>query len=252
MLRTKVVSVFCMTLLGATLHANSEDFAVSLMKLRADVEKLDSAIVEEKESYKSSIKSLLRQKDELTALLSKEDLKIKQLNQELEKVKKEIHENSKNSEGLKPLLLPALDQLVITIKESIPFKINERTEDVLKIKEQLESNLITPQKALVLTWNAYGDLLRMTKENGLFKQTVSVGGEEKLAEVIRIGTVMMFYKTPSDQVGYVTQENGVYGYKEITSKEEKEQILVLFDAFKKQIRTGYFTLPNALISMEKK
>lgn len=252
MFKTKVTVAFSLMLFCSMLNANSEDLAISLMKLRADVEKLDSAITEEKDSYKSSIKSLLRQKDELTSIISREDLKIKQINQELDKVKKEIKEASRNSDGLRPIIVDAIDLLVENIKNSLPFKTTQRVKDVTKIKEQLESGLITPQKALIFTWNAYTDSLRMTKENGIFKQTVLLNGQERLVEIARVGTMMMFFKTPDNKTGYVTKDASGYLYKSVDTKHESEQILSLFDAFKKQIRTGYFTIPHAIISMEAK
>ncbi|MDQ1268633.1 MAG: hypothetical protein QG560_1276 [Campylobacterota bacterium] len=252
MSKIKISVALSIMLSFSALSANSEDLATSLMKLRADVEKLDSTVVEEKESYRASIKSLLRQKDDLKSVLSREDLKIKQLEQELQKVQKDIKEASKNSQGLKPIIVKALDSLVITINASLPFKTQERVQDVLKIKEQVESDLITPQKGLTLAWNSAMDALRMTKENGIFKQTIVVDNEEKLSEVARIGTVMMFFKTPDDSVGHVVKESGGYSYKKVTQKEEQEQILALFDAFKKQIRSGFFKLPNAIVSAEAK
>lgn len=221
--------------------------AESLMQLRADVEALDSAISDEKDAYKASMKSLLRQKDDLESVIAREDLKIKQIQQELSKVRKEIKEAGKNSEGLKPLLLEALAMLEANIEAAIPFKTQDRMADVRKIREQLENGLVTPQKALALTWNAYGDAIRMTKENGIFKQTITIDGQDRLAEVARVGTMMMFFKTPDDTVGYVTKDAKGWFYKEAVSKEEQEQILGLFDAFKKQIRSGYFTLPNAIV-----
>lgn len=222
------------------------------MKLRADVEQLDTSISEEKESYRSSIKSLLRQKDDLEAVIAKEELRIKQIEQELSKVRKEIVDASKSTEGLKPILLYAITLLNKNIQDSIDFKKSERLEDLKNIKTQIEQDLVSPQKGLALVWNAYTDALRMTKENGLFKQTITLNGQERLAEVARVGTVMMYFKTPNDEVGYVVKEGNGWGYKEVINKEQKEQILALFDAFKKQIRTGYFTLPNALVMMENK
>lgn len=222
------------------------------MKLRADVEQLDTSISEEKESYRSSIKSLLRQKDDLEAVIAKEDLRIKQIEQELSKVRKEIVNASKSTEGLKPILIYAITLLNKNIQDSIDFKKSERLEDLKNIKTQIEQDLVSPQKGLALVWNAYTDALRMTKENGLFKQTITLNGQERLAEVARIGTVMMYFKTPNDEVGYVVKEGSGWGYKEVIAKEQKEQIIALFDAFKKQIRTGYFTLPNALVMMENK
>ncbi|MBD3824524.1 MAG: DUF3450 family protein [Epsilonproteobacteria bacterium] len=247
------LSLALVTLLTtSTLCANSVNLAESLMKLRADVEQLDTSISEEKESYRSSIKSLLRQKDDLEAVIAKEELRIKQIEQELSKVRKEIVDASKSTEGLKPILLYAITLLNKNIQDSIDFKKSERLEDLKNIKTQIEQDLVSPQKGLALVWNAYTDALRMTKENGLFKQTITLNGQERLAEVARVGTVMMYFKTPNDEVGYVVKEGNGWGYKEVINKEQKEQILALFDAFKKQIRTGYFTLPNALVMMENK
>ncbi|MBU1217021.1 DUF3450 domain-containing protein [bacterium] len=247
------VSIALSLLLGASaVTANSDNMAESLMKLRAQVEQLDSSITDEKENYRASMKSLLRQKDDLESIVAREDLKIKQIEQELAKVKQEITEGSKNSLGLKPLLENALTLLEENVKASLPFKTQERLADIAQIKEQIQNDLVSPQKGLALTWNAYGDAIRMTKENGLFKQTITLGGKDKLAEVARVGTMMMYFKTPDNVVGYANKDAKGWYYKEAVSKEEQEQILYLFDSFKKQIRTGYFTLPNAIVMGENK
>ena len=244
----KTVSIAVSLLLCTTVvTANSANMAESLMKLRSQVEQLDSSITDKKDSYRASMKSLLRQKDDLESVIAREDLKIKQIKRELTKVKKEIVEGSKNSKGLKPLLSDALELLEENIKDSLPFKTKDRVADITRTKEQIENNLVNPQKGLALTWNAYSDAMRMTKENGLFKQTININGQDRLAEVARLGTMMMYFKTPDNSVGYATKDAKGWYYKEVVSKEEKDQILYLFDSFKKQIRSGYFTLPNAIV-----
>lgn len=249
----KILSIAVATLLSAaTLYANSENMAESLMKLRADVEQLDAAINDEKDTYQAAMKSLYRQKNDLESVVAREDLKIKQIERELEKARAEIKEAGKNTQGLKPLIIDALVALEENIKATIPFKTAERLADIEKIKSQLNGELITPEKALAQTWNAYGDAIRMSKENGVFKQTILVGDEERLAEVARIGTVMMYFKLPDERVGYVTKDANGWFYKEAMAKDQKEQILSLFEAFKKQIRSGYFTLPNAIVMTEVK
>jgi len=235
-----------------TLLANSDNMAESLMKLRAQIEQLDTQIDDEKDAYKASMKSFTMQKSELEAMVSREELKIKQIQKELAKVQEQIKKNSKNSEGLKPLVLNAADNLIAYIQTTIPFKTNDRVNTVTQIKDQLNANLLTPQKALSMVYNSYADELRMTKENGIFKQTIKLDGENKLAEIARVGTMMMFFKTPNDEVGYVTKENNTWTYKQELNKEKQDEIFNIFDAFKKQIRTGYFTLPNALVQSEAK
>ena len=69
-------------------------------------------------------------------------------------------------------------------------------------------------------------------------------------DVARVGMVAMFFKTSDDAYGYVTRQNGDWAYVITEDGDEKEQIAGLFDAFKKQIRTGFFTIPNQLPKME--
>ncbi|MEA2110782.1 MAG: DUF3450 family protein [Campylobacterota bacterium] len=224
-----------------------ENMAQSLMKLRADVQRLDTQIQDEKDAYKASMKSLVMEKNELETTLAREDLRMKQIKQELDKVKKQIEAASANSEGIKPLVQEALTTLKAQINSDLPFKTKDRIADLENIESQLEADLITPQKALALTWNSYSDAIRMTKENGTFKQTITLDSAERLAEIARVGMVMMYFKTPDERVGYVQKDASGYFYQESVAKEEQVQILALFDAFKKQIRSGYFTMPNALV-----
>jgi len=229
-----------------------ENMPKSLMKLRAEVEKLDIQIQDERDETKASMRSLTMEKNELDATLGREELKIKQFKQEIAKVKKQIVAASKNSEGIKPIVIEAIRNLKTYITGELPFKTDERLADAERIEMQLNENIITPQKALALIWNSYADELRMTKENGLFKQTIRLDGKDRLAEIARLGTVMIYFKTPDERVGYVSKDINGWYYKEALNKEEKDQILGLFDAFGKQIRTGYFTLPNALAESEVK
>ncbi len=243
--------LFAGSLLCASTSA-TDNMAESLMKLRAEVETLNSQISDEKDAYKSQMRSLTAQKSELEGIISRKELKFKEIQKELTGIQKKITKASKNSLGLKPIVFDAIDKLEAMIKTSIPFKTADRLAALEKIKTQLQSSLITPQKALSYVYNAYADEIRMTKENAIFKQSIQLDGEDKLVEVARVGTAMMFFKTPDEKVGYVTHTNNGWEYKEELNKEKQAEILNIFDAFKKQIRTGYFTLPNALILSEEK
>ena len=236
---------------GTSLMANSDNMAESLMNLRAEVEQLDSAIADEKDAYKGSMKSLRMQKNDLESIVAREELRIKQLQVEMSKVKKEVKEAGRNSVGLKSLVLEALVLLEKNIQMQIPFKTEDRIADIHRIQKQVENDEITAQKGLALAWNSYGDAIRMSKENGVFKQTINLNGQDRLAEVARVGTMMMFFKTPNDEMGYVAKAGDNWHYIEVISKSDKTEIAALFDAFKKQIRTGYFTLPNALVAKVK-
>jgi len=103
-----------------------------------------------------------------------------------------------------------------------------------------------------MIWASYDDVIRMTKEIGQFKQEIKVDGEIKLAKIVKLGSIMMYFATPDDKVGFVVRDGDGYSYKVVTEKESVKKIVELFDALKKQIRTGYFSLPNSLILSESK
>jgi hypothetical protein len=229
------------------LHADNEEMVSSIMKLRADVESLYTKIDENKESYKTQMKSLALQSADSEAQINRINTSIKLVNLERQKIQLKIANASTGNVELKPLLEDAFGMLETNIKHGIPFKVQERLSALDKIKTDLKKNLITPERALALLWASYDDNIRLTSEIGLFKQKIKIDGRFVLANVAKIGSVMLYFSTPDNRVGYVIKDRDGYTYKVIHEKEQRELILALFDSLNKQIRTGYFSLPNALV-----
>jgi len=227
--------------------ASNEAMVKSIMKLRADVEGLYTRIDENKESYKAQMKSYAMQVADNDAQINRKETAFKLADAETKKLEAQMAKRGASVNDLSPVLTVAIDNLVKLIAEGLPFKKEERLSDVKKIKSDLKEGNITQEKALALVWASYDDVLRMTKEVGLFKQQIKIGEEVKLSKIAKIGTAMMFFMTPDEQVGYVKNDKGMYTY--VLAEDEKSgaQIHSLFDALQKQIRTGYFNLPNALI-----
>jgi len=246
---TKVIFVSTSIILsGSLLHAaDNAEMVQSIMKLRADVEGLYTQIDENKENYKSQMKSYAMQAADNEAQINRKETALKLENAESKKLEEQIASKGATANDLSPMLNAALDNLETIIKTGIPFKIEERVSDIEKIKSDLKSGNITQEKALSLTWASYDDLLRLTKEIGIFKQQINVNGEEKLAKVAKIGTTMLFFITPDEQMGYAKKSGDKYTFVTVDDMERKKEIHALFDALLKQIRTGYFTLPNALL-----
>lgn len=231
---------------------NNEDIIKSIMKLRGDVESLYTNIDENKDNYKSQMKSLAMQSADSEAQINRQVTSIKLANNELKKIEEKIALKSSETTDLMPLLNASMNLLEKSIKSGFPFKIEERIAVLNKIRTQLKEKTISQEKALALVWASYDDNLRITKEIGLFKQEIDIDGRKVLSQVAKIGSVMMFFSTPDDKVGYLTKEGSRYNYKVVTNPEYIKKIVNLFDALQKQIRTGYFTVPNALVLAETK
>jgi len=236
---------------SSTLYAN-ENIVDSIMKLRSDVEGLYSKIDENKENYKSQMKSLAMQVADADAQIGRKETTLKLTNLELEKSNTKLAKMGSSSQNLEPLLNDALTKLETLIKAGIPFKVEERLASINKIKSDLKAGNITQEKALSLVWASYDDAIRITKEIGLFKQQIEINGEAKMAKVAKLGSIILYFATPDDKVGYVTKEGNSYKYKVEEDGDKVQKIVALFDALQKQIRTGYFSLPNALVLSEVK
>ena len=226
---------------------SSDNIVKSIMKLRGDVESLYTKIDEKKDAYKAQMKSYTLQISDNEAQINRQETALKLTEQNLAKVKSQLQAQGSSSIDIKPIIHKALDALEVEIKAGIPFKLAKRIAVLQKIKADLKSGDVTQEKALAMTWASYDDALRLTKEIGQFKQEITLNGEAKIAKIAKIGSVMMFFSTPNDEVGYVKKEANTYTYVLAKDDTQRGQILNLFDALQKQIRTGFFTLPNALL-----
>jgi len=223
-----------------------DEMIKSIMELRSDVESLYTQIDDNKEAYRSQMKSYALQISDDEAQINRQETSLKLNQQNIEKTEQKLEEMGSTSVDLKPVVHEALDALEKEIKAGIPFKVEERIAGLQQIKDDLKNGNISQEKALALTWASYDDTLRLTKEIGQSKQEITLDGKATIAKIAKVGSVMMFFATPDDRVGYVKQEGDAYSYV-VADGSQRDQIIDLFDALQKQIRTGYFTLPNALL-----
>jgi len=219
----------------------------SIMELRSNVESLYTQIDDNKEAYRSQMKSYSLQISDNEAQINRQETSLKLTQQNIDETQKKLDEMGSATVDITPIVTEALDALEKEIKAGIPFKVEERIAALHQIKADLKNGNISQEKALALTWASYDDALRLTKEIGQFKQEIKLDGKATMAKIAKVGSLMMFFATPDDRVGYVKQDGKKYSYVVTTDKAERDQIIDLFDALQKQIRTGYFTLPNALL-----
>ncbi|QOP41995.1 DUF3450 family protein [Sulfurimonas marina] len=249
--QTKVLPslLLSLSIVSSSLSAASDhdELVNSIVKLRGDVEGLYTQIKENKQRYSDEMKSLSMQITDTEAQINRKETSIKLAKGKLQEIRTKIKETSSTNTEIKPLITEAITLLEGSIKEGIPFMVDHRIAELHKIKSDLDENLITAEKALALVWASYDDAIRVTKEIGLFKQEITLKGKNTLAKIAKIGSVALFFSTPTDELGYAIKTDNGYEYKLVTDPKDKEKIVALFDALQKQIRTGFFELPNAFI-----
>lgn len=225
---------------------DTDALAKRLIELRSEVEDLNQELDLLKQGHRAQMQGLAQQKAELEANRSRLETQVRQLEQQREEYLAEAAAAGVDNDNLLPVLLRALDDLRGHLGQSLPFKRDERLGELDEIRRQLETGAIPANRGANRLWAFYEDEIRLTRENGLYSQTVELGGERLLADVAKLGTVMMLFQTEDQRYGEVVRHNGEWRFQVVEGADEIETIRNLFDSLEKQIRQGYFRLPNTL------
>lgn len=224
--------------------------ASKLADLRAEVETLSNELSEEQTQLRNELQSYARQKADLELELQRDQTRLQKIRQQIERKREAIEAQKSADEELEPLFDRCAEKVREHIGGTLPFRKEARMAEVEKIESQLDSGLLTPERAISRLWAFVEDEFRMTGESGLYQQTIRVHGEEQLADVLRVGMVMLFFKTGNGQVGYANKTDDGWAFTTLYGDASKKRVRNLFDSFKKQIRVGYFEVPNALPDAE--
>jgi hypothetical protein len=227
-----------------------DNLAEELVRLRGEVESLNAELNSLSEQHRAEMNALAAQKGDLEATARREDLRIRQLEQDLADNRQRAEEAGLAGEALIPVAESVLADLEQFIRTGLPFKTEERLDALAGIRSQLETGAQAPPRIINRLWSFYEDELRLTRENGLHTQVIPLGGQRVLADVVKLGTVAMYFQTRDGRSGQVVRQGDSWRFQELESADEVNQIATLFDSMQKQIRSGYFELPNGSVALE--
>ncbi len=222
-----------------------DDFANRLSTLRGEVETLSAELAAITADGRDELRSLARQKADLELELKKEEIRLQKLRAAVGQKRDAILADQNRDKEVGPLFQQQLEQVRRYVAGSLPFRTEQRLAELDKLEEQLRSGLLNAPRALSRLWTFVEDEFRLTRESGLYQQTIKLDGQEHLVDVVRIGSVALFFKTNDGEVGYAVPQGSGYTYQLAGDPQAKKQIVELFESFRKQIRAGYFELPNA-------
>ncbi|MGK7294981.1 MAG: DUF3450 family protein [Candidatus Wenzhouxiangella sp. M2_3B_020] len=231
-------------------QADLDALADELVRLRGEVESLSERLAEKRARHRTGMQSLSAQRGELEATLRQEELRIRQLEQDLADNRERGREAGIAGEELAPVAAAAIDDLERHVRDGIPFKTGDRINALEGIRSSLESGAQPASRVINRVWSFYQDELRLTSENGLYSQTIPLGGDEVLADTAKIGTVALYFTTREGAVGHAVERGGDWSFVELEGGADISRVRDLFDSLRKQIRTGFFTLPNGSIELE--
>ena len=215
-----------------------------LIALRGEVEQLNGELELLREEQRSVLAGLNAQRAELRASVDRQQLLARDAETKRDAALAEAASRGASGDALTPTLLSAIDQLGNQVRGGLPFKIEERLAALDEMRLQINNGSLPPARAANRLWAFYEDELRLTRETGLHNQTVSVGGERVLAEVVKVGSMALYFRTPDGRYGQAVRGGQGWQFVLAESADAQRQIAELFDAQRKQIKQGLFTLPQ--------
>lgn len=222
------------------------ELAERLIAMRGEVEALNRELELLREESRTTLAGLAAQRAELEAALGRQELALREQRERLERAKAAAAESGVGAEALVPVLIETLERLERFVRRALPFRIEDRLQAVADLRRQLEAGLIPPPRAANRLWALIEDELRIARENGIYSQTIPLGGERVLADVAKLGSVMLFFRTSDRRVGRAVPTEEGWRFELLQDGEDRERVLALFDALRKQIRQGFFVLPGGM------
>lgn len=253
-LRPKTTFLVC-TLLASTAvlqpgqvkgQEASEALASRLVQMRGQVDELQAELALSRDEHKNRMAFLTAQLTELEAGRDRESLRLQQLETELEKMREDVATAGDSSSQLEPVLLDQLSRMREQVSTGFPFKRGERLAELEEIETQLTGGVITAQRTFNRLWAFVEDEIRISRENAIYSQSIALDGENVLVDIAKLGNAMMYFRTRDLKYGRAVETDDGWRFELLTDPSDLEQTARLFDALRKQIRQGYFELPNAL------
>ncbi|MDO9169680.1 MAG: DUF3450 family protein [Methylobacter sp.] len=223
-----------------------DNLTQSLIQIRGEVEELQGQVDMEKQDHKNKMDSLGSQMSDLSVENRRQKLGLEKFEQAVQKLQESKQAALSGDEALMPVVLSSLNNLREVVASGLPFKIDERLSELDSLKSQLENGSLDPKRAANRIWAFIEDEIRLTRENGVYSQTIELNGKNLLADIAKLGAMFIYFQTSDNQVGMAQKKEDAWQFVEMTDPTSKQQISTLFESLKKQIRQGYFELPNPL------
>lgn len=224
----------------------TEALANRLIQMRGQVDELQSELNLKREEHKNRMTYLTAQLTEMEANRDREALRVRQLEEDLEEMRTEVAAAGETSETLAPIVLNHVFALREQVQNGFPFKVNERLAELDDLENQLNSGVITAQRAFNRLWAFVEDEIRISRENAIYTQSISLNGKNVLVDVAKLGNAMMYFRTRDLEYGRAVASPTGWSFELLKSTADQEHVARLFDSLRKQIRQGYFQLPTAL------
>lgn len=241
----KIIYLLMTVVLTSSIQASEYlELSKKIARLRAQVEQVNLDISEIRDIEKSKLRSYSLEQAEFDASIRKKEVENKQLKDKLKQLKEKIAKSSANNKDLSPIVKELITKLKNYIRNSIPFKQNDRLDNLVQIEQKLISGQLSSSQAMTRLWSSLDDEKILNRDMALVKETVIVDEKSYFISLIKIGGFGMVFKINDDKYGKIYKQDGTWHTETSITSAQKVAIDKLYDGFEKQIKTAQYDLPN--------
>ena len=188
--------------LGAVLLAGAEEgkslgeTVARTVETQQQTQKKQEAWAEEKSDYAARYRAAKAQVDYLEKTKAFEQKEVSSLDAGIAELERRMVESAKLKDNLEDSLNVVVNRLDGWVKQDIPFLVQERNERLASVREAIAKPEVTGAEKLRRVLEAlqveanYGNTVDVSQER------IKVGNEEISADVIRIGRVSVYWRSP--------------------------------------------------------
>lgn len=238
---------FALAHFGVALAADPVDSrAAELAKLRRSVETLSTALAAAKEDLDHHLDAVLAERMDLDLQIRREELRAAVARDALAERRRALADAEVAGQtALTPALLAAIERVRDPVARSLPVHRAERLAELDALRDDLLSGALRPEGGVGRLWAFVEDELRLTRENGLDRQVITVDGADVLAEVGRLGMAAAYFRTDGGAVGFAGYGAAEgWSWRTVADRRESNAVEELIDALAHGVRAGTFALPN--------
>lgn len=226
----------------------------SLAELRAEVEGLAEEVESARAEAREEQLALARRRASLAGDLDEARLVEAEVARRVEAAKASAAARTTASDTVAAPVRDALVTLRAQVSSGLPWKARERLSRLDDVEHLLETE--GPVSAAGALWRVIDDELELSSSSQLARQPISLsraaGSDQRVvADVIRIGTVMMFFRTPRGEVGVAERATPGSGgtaassvrWRVLDDAQERARVHGLFEAFRKGPPTTPVLIP---------
>lgn len=232
----------------------SKSLEADLIQLRSEIQSEADSLEALKKSINASVQSLTIEKGELKSrkkILSAQ-------NQEMQKSllkKKSLFKSADKTkvDGLALESIKGIKQIKRYIKDSVPFKKDQRLNKISNLIDQYNDQKITSIQLLEKYWSFLQDEDRLSRSVEIHSGDVVLNGKTYKTQQLKLGLISLYFKLTDGRLGhYVKSGDQTWKAEILEDSKSVKEVERLFSAVQKQIKSGEYELPLYIQNYEVK